>query len=61
VKCAIYGFFFNWYLFIILYRVFNILYTEYSKRMKPPYDLQKYAFSEKITRIKVVGVMKDFW
>jgi len=32
----------------------------YSKRMGPPYDLQKYALSEKITRIKVVGVMKDY-
>jgi len=29
-------------------------YIEYSKRMGPPYNLQKYALSEKITRIKVM-------
>jgi len=29
--------------------------------MKLLYDLQKYALSEKMTQIKVVGVMKDFW
>jgi len=26
-----------------------------------PYDLQKYAFSKKMTRIKVVGVMKYYF
>jgi len=28
--------------------------------MESSYDLQKYALSEKITRIKVVGTIKDY-
>jgi len=29
--------------------------------MEPSYDLQKYAFSEKMIRIKVAGIMKDYF